>query len=688
MPLLCCILLSAVHAQARTAPTPETETVEPAEPTTPEATELDSLEVVATGPRPLREGASLELSRRKLLTGMRLFGEADALKTIARQSGVVTAGDYGSGLIIDGNLPSHVLYRIDGVPVYFPYRFGGLFSSFNTGHFSTVDFERGIHGASMPARLGAKLDFHTDRDVPAQFSGSANVGMMASSISLMVPVAGKWLFSLSGRISYINELYGWLLVKKGSSGVMYDFGDLNFTASYHPDDANRIRLNLFGNSDRMTYEDVHYAMDTRISWRNGLLALDWQHDAQRFRAVNRLYLTGFDNNLTFAMPQLNISAPSSLSTAGVSGQFDGISLSRQTTMEAGYEFNYHTLRLQEVNASGLHVSTPNPRPRSHPLDARAYGDVTVRFANGMDLRGGLSLALYANSAGYVRLAVDPRVTWSLEAPLGRFSVHIGRYTQFLHQVGFSQIGLASDFWIDSRSSIHPESSYNLELDYSGFIPGPGLYFSANVYGRRYLHQAELMGEFISIIDSDYDPEVFIRTYNGYAAGANVTLRREFGKLTGSIGVGYGLARNRLGGEYGYVRGRTEPGFTLSAEAQYRFDSHWSASANFRFATGRPYTPVTSLYIVGGNVMKNFGAPNSALLPDWHRLDIGGSWTGVSGPRSHPLRHLVSLALINAYGRRNPEFITYVINIGQGVVRMKSVFSLYRFFPSLSYTIFF
>lgn len=645
---------------------------------------LDGVEVVGTQKKPLGQGGSMNISKESLLTGARTFGEADALKMISRQSGITTAGDYGSGLIIDGNHPSHILYRIDGVPVFFPYRFGGLFSTFNTNHFSFVDFERGIHRASMPPRLGAKVDFNTSDEIPSAFSGSVNIGMMASSLSFQLPFREKFSVAFSGRISYLNLFYGWLLNSK-DTGVKYDFADLNLTLKYAPDYSSLLKLNLFGNNDRIYYDDSNFAMDTRMNWRNGLVSLSYQ----RFGDVDMDfsgYSTYFGNTLLFSMPQFGIEAPSSINATGTIGRFKDITLSKGFSIDAGYEFNYYTVKPQDVKLTGLVERTDNSAERRHPLEGRVYGDGRLNFSGGRRLDVGLSVALFGAENNYIKVAVDPRITFSLPIKFGSLNFHGGRYTQFLHQVGYSQIGLASDFWLSSNPGLNPAVSYNFEVDYSGFIPAPGLFFSADVYFKRLLNHAEMMGEFLSIMDADYAVEDYLYRSNGYAVGFNLMARREVGRLTGTFGVGYGLARNKFDKLPGYKRSRTEPGFTLNAQLDYRIDSHWDVGASFRYATGRPYTPIKNLYIIGGYVMKEYGEPNSASLPAWHRLDLSATWSTYSMVGNRRLRHLVNFSFINAYGRRNPEFITYVIDIKKGVVKRKQVVSLYRFFPSVSYTL--
>ncbi len=81
-------------------------------------------------------------------------------------------------------------------------------------------------------------------------------------------------------------------------------------------------------------------------------------------------------------------------------------------------------------------------------------------------------------------------------------------------------------------------------------------------------------------------------------------------------------------------------------------------------------------------MVEYGRRNSRRLPAYHRLDLGANYRFHSGR----FRHTVSLALINAYGHRNVEISTYTFDIANAKLGLRQVSSLYRFLPSISYTI--
>ena len=81
----------------------------------------------------------------------------------------------------------------------------------------------------------------------------------------------------------------------------------------------------------------------------------------------------------------------------------------------------------------------------------------------------------------------------------------------------------------------------------------------------------------------------------------------------------------------------------------------------------------------------YGERNSARLPLYQRLDIGATYYFTTGT-SHRLRHLINVSLLNAYGHKNVEMQYFVLSTDSGEYSLKRLYSLYRFIPSLSYTI--
>lgn len=647
------------------------------------STSLQEVEVSAFQNKNIRRGGSVDYNPDSFLTGIRVMGEADPLNRLKLLSGVRTVGDYGSGFMIDGNTPSQSLFRIDGVPVFFPYRFGGIFSTFNGPHFERMNFERGFHHASMPARLGTMVDFDTGAAVCRDISGVANVGMTSSAITMKVPIAGKVEIRASGRVSYIDEIYGrWL--KGKDSDIKYRFWDANLTARWLVDNDNALTFNAFLSEDRLKYSDTNYAMDNHLTWGNYQASLSWRHRGNH-DMIHRIYWSGFRNRFGIILPQASMKMPSDLSMVGASGDIITWIKDNSIKMGYGYELNTYFEDVGRVAVTGFEEDRATPmKGNLHPCEARIYADVNIPFADRFCLDVGLSAMLFCNSDGYKSLSPDPRLTLAMDLGPGQISAHFGRYSQYLHQVGFSQIGLASDFWISSHHGLPGESSYNFELDYTGRVSA--LSFSVTAYYKIVRNEPEYVGQILEMLDADYDPVSCISNYNGYNWGVRFNTNLAIGKFRAVVGGSYGMARRRDRTTNEYFRAISDPGFSLNADLVYSLNRHWEFGAVFRYSTGRPYTPAKMLYMIAGNIVTEYGRQNSALFPAIHQLDLSATWKTTSKVGNHQLDHLVNASLINAYGHKNLEIMSYFFDASKGTFGVKRVYSLYRFFPSVSYTI--
>ncbi|MDE5552083.1 MAG: TonB-dependent receptor, partial [Muribaculaceae bacterium] len=213
----------------------------------------------------------------------------------------------------------------------------------------------------------------------------------------------------------------------------------------------------------------------------------------------------------------------------------------------------------------------------------------------------------------------------------------------------------------------------------------GLNLSLDTYFSLTFNQPEFNGNLLDAIDIEYSPFMFLTRMRGYNWGASIQVGRNFGPFTGNLAYSYGLGRTRTY-EQGaiYHPAANEPGNTLNITLGWS-RRHWQLNAAFRYADGRRYTPIEALYIIGGNLAMKYGTRNSGRLPSYQRLDLSATYTFQSGGRI-PLTHLVNISLINAYGHRNTEMQYFVIDDKTGNYKLKRLNSMYRFLPSVSYTI--
>lgn len=652
---------------------------------------LQEVEVTAkgagSGVKRFSDG-NVRVDAAKTATGIRTLGEADMIAALRMLPGVESGSDYASGLQVDGGTASQVLMTVDGSPLTFPYRFGGIFSTFNTPHFRHSDFSRSFGKPELPQRLGAATDFIPLR--PEEPVAKLSAGILASSLTTGIS-SGKFDFLVSGRISYLNKTVG-PFVNNGDTKIDYDFKDLNFNAAYNPSPSHRISLGAMLTDDRLKYADVNYAVTTRIKWSNALCYLGWEgeflenREAGAITASARLYHTRFKNILEMNIPEFDFKAPSTLETTG--GHFRvtvPLTETKALALTGGTGLESHRINPMDSEAHGL-VNFESPGKGAAygtPLEGRVFATLSAQPASFLKMEVSGVFTAYHNGKNYSRSDISPRIKAS-------FSVHEdhvmtlkgGKTVQYLHQTGFSDIGLASNFWLPASERLPGQYAWNFSLGYTTPVLFNHLRGSVEGYWNLVYHQTEFEGRLLDITTENYSPLSGTIVTKGFNRGVNI-LAEGFGERWGAtVSLGFGEGKRHCFKGEEYWRAQTDPGISLTAAGNYRLNRNLSITAIFRYSSGRPYTPVKRLYLIGGNLMKQSGKRNSRRMNDYQRLDLGLTWEFDKGIFHHDF----NFSILNAYGHRNVEMQSFVIDTQNLTFKEKDYSSLYRFIPSVSYTV--
>lgn len=654
---------------------------------------LPEVEVHASGRSQLRrdKDGAVTVTGSDVLRLNRVLGEVDMVAQLRNLASVSSGSDYASGLSIDGADPSQTQYLIDGAPVIFPYRFGGIFSTFNASHMASMRFLR--HGASRLAPyLGSSLEFESVRKLSTGYEGNVNVGLISSSATVRYGYRERFGIGVSGRVSYINELYGSLL-RGHRSEMNFSFADLNITTLWQPSAGHMLQATLFTSTDRTGYDDLNYSMNTLLHWTNTVVALSWMRTGDSRIKVDT-YMSSFSNKLHMSMPQFELHAPNSLRLLGGAMRFSREPGNRWLAeWEAGVridgyksepqyarlimkdEFAGYASRSSNPHNQQMLTVTINGSWRSWPLPDLLRADVSVAT--------GIYASQTDGSGAYRRYLFSPRLQLTGFISAGKIDVTLALRQQPLHRVGFSELGLASDFNIGACGSAPVQRSFTAAAIWSTPLLLAGLRAEAGVYYTTVYNQAEYRGQVLEVIDNDYDPLLHLIIANGYNTGVNIGIEREFGVVTGSINYAYGRGRRHQTGQSLEWRSLNSTGHSLKAMLVWHCGHNWLFSSRFTLASGRPFTPVSALYVISGNIAMEYGERNSARLPMYQRLDLSATYTVAKGKR---LKHLVNVSLLNATGHRNVEMQYFILNGTDGTYSLRRLYSLYRFMPSISYTI--
>ncbi len=651
----------------------------------PDTVALKEVEVLSdrttAPPRVYRDG-SLNFNSANIDMMPRTLGEADPLNYIKLLPGVNTISDYSAGVAIDGMNYANNLYTLTGIPVHFPYHFGGVFSTFNTSVYPDIKVLKSIRGASAPDYIGGIVSVSPSSARPERCHAKLNLGMTASTIDATVPIGNKFTIAAAARISYLNLFYGDLLGSEDTK-IRYGFHDTDLLARWNIDAANTVEGAFHYNADRLSYDDNAFVMLTSMHWHNTLGGIRWHSRHSRYDMSHHVYHSAFANTLGVDLPQLGLSAKAEFAQTGIEGKFN-TGFGKGFSLTAAYVAHHYSYSPQSIGSYGLSGIEHTPARHLHACLGEISAD--LRYAHRLfKLSAGAKATHYrASKDGYRTTGADPYISVLFDRTRWSLSLYAGSARQYIHQVGLSEIGMSSNFKLGSDATVPPERVWTLAAN-GTYTPWRPLNLSADIYYKKVFDQPEYSSTVLELTSPGYVAEDYISVYDGYNAGFNVMASFSHRIVSATASYSFCHARRHdpaTGRDFTAI---TEIRHSANATAAWHINRHWDASATFTLASGRPYTPITAIYMIGERVMMEYGDRNSARMPLYHRLDLGAAYMFNTGGR-FPLKHRIDLSILNAYNHKNIEISTFTYETGNQRFRRRDIGSLYRMLPSLSYTI--
>jgi hypothetical protein len=247
----------------------------------------------------------------------------------------------------------------------------------------------------------------------------------------------------------------------------------------------------------------------------------------------------------------------------------------------------------------------------------------------------------------------------------------GKFYQFANRVTREDIMSGSkEFWVLSDGNSVPVSSAvhfiaGLSYETTNYT------FSAETYYKKIHNLTEYSLRInASPMGVDYN-ENFFNGY-GYSRGIELLAQKNSGNLNGWISYTLGEAKNHFI-EYSdaYYPANQDVTHEFKIVGLYHY-KRWDFSANWIFATGRPYTAPSGAYIIEllDGTTKDFftvTSKNSIRLPDYHRLDVSATYKLLMGRRGDKRRRelgSVSFSLFNLYDHKNIWYKQFTIEEGE------------------------
>ena len=597
------------------------------------------------------------------------FIEADVFRTLQMLPGVQSGSDFSSALYVRGSTPDQNLIMLDGITVYNPYHFGGIFSTFNTDAIKEADFHAGGFPARYGGRMGAILNVINREGNTEKITGSGNISLISSKGLIEGPITerngikGSWL--LSGRRTYIDKIVD--LFSKGGSEFPYHFYDYQIKTNIDLGLDHRLTYSRFYGDDILRFSgsdrtndidggttESEYGVDW--PWGNHTNGLTWRWIvspnivAKTFLASSRYrydFDFNFDNKETYIYNDSTIHNDFAFNVG-----YRDIIKDRTLETEIIWKANdRHTItggfQRKDIKfdlVMEYKITTLDTSLSIKPLDMKdrtrelaAYVQDKWDVTGKIKFQGGLRFAHYNL---HDKVYVEPRIgmKYNISNDMS-FKMNWGRYHQFLITANDPDENFRLiDLWMGLPEDKPASVSDHAILGFEYFSPKNILY-RVETYYKDFNHLLSLkQGDVYTENEGEVQSTPFNEFWDtdAYAYGLELLVKKTSGKFKGW--VGYTLAKafyyTPPNGWYAPNHDRTHTlNVVTTVELPNWVSDYLEMNASVTASSGNPYTPIigranewdqelrsemnwfsSSKYLVDKK--------NSDRYPSYFRLDIG------------------------------------------------------------------
>lgn len=588
------------------------------------------------------DGNAIVLDMENIYTMPMLLGSADPIGFAHYLPSMSARSELDAGIHIQGNDQGHNLVSSGGVPLYGVSHLLGIFSVFNPTHYSHMRFTTQAPGRN---RIGGNIDMELPCTAGKRFGGEVSAGLLSAQGTLRIPLGSKAGVTVSARRSYINLLYGAFLNVEGNP-LRYGFTDANLTVDWTPGKHDKLYLDAYFGNDNMTGGSPMYDLDAKWGWGNAMAALHWEHSfAEAGTLTQQLYATGYMTKLDAMWTDMHAILPSSIVTGAYRAEW------KYGRWDVSLESALHFARPQNPQVEGGYSIVFPPQPMQLGWENTVSGRYTLPLGQMTDLDFGLKGSLYLSPEGkpYAGLDPDLGVTFHIHRG-GTLGARIGLQHQYLFQTGMTDIGFPLEFWFLAGSLSAPQISLGESLIYQLDFADGAYTLQAELYHRNLWNQVEYKGNLLDIINGSYSLDRSLLRGKGRAFGVNISIHKTAGALTGWISYAWGRSLRSFDnpsypGEYPSSHERIHEADAVISYAVGR----WSFGGTFVLASGTPYTAPEHLYLMGQQLVAQYGPHNGRRMAPYFRIDLSANFFFNKGPR---MENGLNLSLYNASGSDN------------------------------------
>lgn len=631
-----------------------------------------------------------------------LMGEKDVLKTVQLLPGIKSAGEGNSGFFVRGGAADQNLILLDEAPVYNASHLLGFFSTFNSDAIKDVTVYKGGMPAQYGGRLSSVLDIKMNDGNNQDYDVSGGIGLISAKLNVEGPIEkDKSSFLITGRRTYADVFLKLSPDSSINQNSLY-FYDLNAKLNYTLGKNDRLYLSGYFGQDKLGVGKTF-----GLSWGNATGTLRWNHIySSKIFSNTSLIFSNYNYKISIRSGSNDFDIFSQLRDWNVKQEYQWY-LNNDNTIRFGFNTIYHTIRPGEITSaqnSGINSSQLQHR---FSWENALFATNTWKASEKINVTYGVRLTAFSilGKGDFYNLAADGTVTDTMSYKSGSFvktyvnpeprlaasyqfnessSVKAAyvRNVQNLHLISNSTSSSPTDKWVASTNIIKPETSDQFSLGYYKNLAGNKYELTVETYYKDMQHQIDYRNGADIYVNSDAI-ETQLLFGKGRAYGVEMLLKKKAGKFTGWISYTLSKTERKIDGinNNKWYNARQDRTNDISIVGMYQLNKKWVLSANWVYYTGDAITFPAGKYTIDNQVVYYYTERNGYRMPDYHRLDLGATWT--LRQRKHWSSEL-SFSVYNAYGREN----AYIISFREGKddpSKTEAVqTSLFKFIPSVSY----
>lgn len=617
--------------------------------------------------------ATLDVKDAKLVPV--LFGEQDVLKTIQLLPGVSSNSDGDSGFFVRGGDADQNLILLDEAPVYNASHLLGFFSVFNSDALKDVKLYKGGIPAQYGGRLSSVLDIRMKNGNSKNWTGSGGIGLISSRLTLEGPIQkDNGSVIISGRRTYADFLLS--AFNDDFSDTELYFYDFNVKANYKLGEKDRIYASgYFG-------RDVFGFGDAGLDWGNATGTLRWNHifSDKLFSNTSMIY-SDFDYGFGVNNAGTAIDLSGGIDNYAIRQDFNWYP-NPKNSIQFGwdatyYQFDSGTFTIdQEDNEDTGGITIPS----QNALEASVYLDNEQKVDDRLSLNYGIRMSTFSNIGAYdvksyneedevvsttsygsgdiynTYLNFEPRFSASyLLNNTSSVKASYNRMNQYLHLLSNSTASAPTDIWIPSTALVKPSVADQVAIGYFKNFKDNAYEFSVETYYKWLGNLVEYEDGAETFLNEDIEAE--LEFGQGRAYGIEFYLKKNTGRFKGW--VSYTLSKSERQFDNinngAWFSARQDRTHDLSIVATYQLSPKLTLSGSWVYYTGDAVTFPVGKYEIDGQLQTLYSGRNGDRMPDYHRMDLGLTWTLQDTKKWHSD---LNFSIYNVYNRHNTYSIDF------------------------------